>query len=207
MGTINPIDTIDTMDTIDILRTGRKSRFVESVTYVNHISVRRPIEAVFDYMTAPGYWPDYHPISKRVIPDPDPDRWRNYPLWPEKYPLPEPRIKSDVFKPFSKDEVIIEDISLGRLTQRIHWICLESAKLASLSIFGRSDDFGGMLTFIEYSYSPNGKDGKITDIRRLVMVTKNSLAVRLMDVLVMNKVAARIWDQAMNNMKRILESK
>ena len=188
-------------------RTGKKNRFVESVTYINYISIGRPIEAVFEYMTTPGHWPDYHPVSKRVIPDPDLNLWLNYPLWPEKYAPPTPQTKSDVLKPLLKNDVFIEDISLGPLTQRIHWICLESVKPASLSIFGRSDDFGGMLTFIEYSYSPNAKDGKITEVRRLVMVAKNSLAVRLLDVLFVNKLAARLWDQAMNNMKRILESK
>ena len=183
----------------------RKDRIIEAVAYLNYITIDCPMKKVFDYMTTPAYWPVYHPISEAADPDPDPDYWLKVDFWPERFPIPHPNKDTDINTPLMKNDIVLETVSVGPLTQKVHWIGLESNGESHFSMLGRSDELGGVVSYIEYILKPNKDDGNKTDIKREVIYSEKAFLMKLLGLFWMNKFLSKYWKEALTNLKKILE--
>ncbi len=185
----------------------RKDRIIEMVAYINYITIDCPMKKVYDYMTTPAFWPVYHPISEAAEKDPDPDFWLNQDFWPERFPLPEPDKDTDINKPLPKNGIVLETVSVGPLTQKVHWIGVESNGESHFSMMGKSNELGGVVSFIEYILTPNPDDNAKTDVKREVIYSEKAFIMKLLGLFWMNKFLSKYWKEALTNLKRILEEK
>lgn len=185
----------------------RKSdRIIEMVAYVNHISIACPVKKAFDYMTTPGYWPKYHPISDAAEKDPEPDFWLHQDYWPERFPLPHPNPHTDIMQSLPKNGTVLETVSVGPLTQKVHWIGIENNGESHFSMFGKSLELGGVISYIEYFMAPNKNNPELTDVKREVVYSEKALLMKILGLFWMNRFLAKYWKEALTNLKRILEA-
>ncbi|MBU2512044.1 hypothetical protein KJ966_11955 [bacterium] len=183
------------------------NRIIEMVAYINYITIDCSMKKVFDYMTTPAFWPVYHPISDAAEKDPDPDFWLNQDFWPERFPLPKPDKNTDINKPLQKNGIVLETVSVGPLTQKVHWIGVESNGESHFCMMGKSNELGGVVSFIDYILSPNQDDPSKTDVKREVIYSEKAFMMKLLGLFWMNKFLSKYWKEALTNLKKILEEK
>ena len=99
-------------------------------TDVYSVTINKPIEMVFNYVSTPAWWPIYHPTSKKV----------------------EPFVTHSLAVGESAVETCVLD-PLGLLKFVIHWTGTENDGRTTLKMEGKAKEFGGAEGVITYKLS------------------------------------------------------
>jgi len=99
-------------------------------TDVYSVTINKPIEMVFDYVTTPAWWPIYHPTSKKVEP-----------FAKHSLKVGEHSTETCVLDPFGAIKFVID------------WTGTENDGRTLFRMEGNSDDFGGADGTITYELS------------------------------------------------------
>jgi uncharacterized protein YndB with AHSA1/START domain len=141
----------------------------------NAVQIDRPPTDVFDYVTAPMNWPQWHPSSVSV----------------------------DVMtaRSLRVGEQVREAIAVGGRRDQVLWVVREYDRPHRWVIEGRGER-GGTAT-ITYRLSPAGRG---TAFERELVYRVPGILLRLLDVLVIRGRMRAGSRQALEQLKRVLES-
>jgi uncharacterized protein YndB with AHSA1/START domain len=142
---------------------------------VNAVQINRPPADVFDYVTAPLNWPQWHPSSVSV----DVNTGRSLRI----------------------SEQVREVIVVGGRRDRVLWVVREYDRPHRWVIEGRGERGGTAI--ITYRLSPAGRG---TAFERDLVYQVSGIVLRLLDVLFIRGRMRAGSRQALEQLKRVLES-
>ncbi len=122
------------------------------IRYENRITVSRPIERAYDYMTPPGNWAEHLPCTIHVEP-----AHREVPAVGEK---------------------VRETLNVFGIRMEIDWVIVRDDRPTHFAIEGTAEAFGGSRSRLTYDFSE--KDEK-TLVERRITCEQKSLVMRLLE--------------------------
>ncbi len=144
------------------------------------VTIDRPIEMVYDYMTTPWYWPIYFSNSLKIE--------TKTPTTPH---------------PLKLDEKFVETAGVWLFKQKVHWTgsIIEPPNL--FVVDGWTDDMGGGAAKIIYSFE---KEGNSTLWKRTMIYTEHAFFMKVMCILFMDNVLKKAAENGMKKGKALMES-
>ena len=143
------------------------------------IIINGSIEEVFNYKTTYDYWPEYHPLSIEVGP---------------KFTGPTP-IGTEFY----------EVVNVLSIKQKIQWKVTKCSSPHLFQITGTIDGFFGGDATITYTLKENEKSGTI--FTRKFEIKRRSVVMKILDFLIIDRVADYDGKSALKNLKNIIEKK
>jgi uncharacterized protein YndB with AHSA1/START domain len=150
---------------------------------VSEITIDAPAAAVFDFATTPANWPRFWPVTLGV--------------------------SGDIDAPARAGAHWVEQVKISFWRGEFHWEAAECTRATHFVMVGRSYGHGWAKVMpsedgrIEYTLTETA--GR-THFRRVMTYTDSNLLLKIMDALVMHRTMTRAIQQALGNLKSILES-
>lgn len=149
-----------------------------STTVVNEIAIRTSPEELFDYVSSPGRWPEWHPSSRELAMDRDPRG---------------PQKQGDTYS---------EEIKAGGRRGRLDWE-VTACERPRLWIARAESDQGATITL---RYDIDGADdGAGLRFRRTLTYELRPLFLKIANQVFMKWKIRRESTQALENLKRVVE--
>ena len=150
----------------------------------SEIVIDAPAAAVFDYATTPANWPRFWPVTLGV--------------------------SGDVNGPAAVGARWVEQVKIAFWRGEFHWEAAECARPTSFLMVGRSYGHGwpGKMFPSEEGrirYALTETNGRTT-FHRVMDYTDSTLVLKILDRLLMRRMMTRAIEQALGNLKSIMES-
>lgn len=152
-------------------------RFDNTTRIYTVVTIERPIDMVFEYVTTPANWPKWHPASLAV--------------------------RGATDHPLEVGEQVTEDFQLAGRRGTVVWTVVDRDASRNWAIEGKVEgtDSGGRIT---YTLSPTTEG---TTFRRAFVYNASSLMFYLANKLKLHKLNATDSEEALHRLKRVLESR